>query len=302
MLPRLPASLLASLAVLAGCGSDPDRPSGPDPGGETNGPGTALVFADPALQSAVDQAAGEADAAGAGHPERQGPGDRRPRRHRPADAAGGPGPVRQRDPRPVAAVGAGAAALSRPGEQPRRGGVGPVVAAEPAGAAAGRQLGDRGVGAGGPGQPAERGPDRQPAGRGRARPGRGPAGARRERGVHRAGAGGHGGRGPARGSGPSSGRLGAPVLLEPAPRGQLPVQPRGALPRPGDRGGGEPVLAPGRGPLRRRLGARLPGAPLPLADQRRAGPVSGRDEGGLQLRSGTATGRSTSWTPTAAIR
>ena len=62
------AALMAVLA-LAGCGSEPDRPVGPpgpdpDPGGGT---GVALVFADSALQSAVTEAAAEAesgDAAG----------------------------------------------------------------------------------------------------------------------------------------------------------------------------------------------------------------------------------------------
>ena len=59
----LGAVILAALA-LAGCGSEPDRPSGPGPGG-TPGDVTALVFADPALQSAVEEASAETgDAAG----------------------------------------------------------------------------------------------------------------------------------------------------------------------------------------------------------------------------------------------
>ena len=51
--------ILCALA-LAGCGSEPDGPTGPEPtpGGPT-GVGTALVFADSALQSAVEQAAAE---------------------------------------------------------------------------------------------------------------------------------------------------------------------------------------------------------------------------------------------------
>ena len=55
------AALMAVLA-LAGCGSEPDRPVGPDPG---PGNGVALVFADSALQSAVEEAAaaGTGDAA-----------------------------------------------------------------------------------------------------------------------------------------------------------------------------------------------------------------------------------------------
>ena len=49
---------------MAGCGSEPDGPTGPDPG-PGGGTGVALVFADSALQSAVDQAAaGTGDAAG----------------------------------------------------------------------------------------------------------------------------------------------------------------------------------------------------------------------------------------------
>ena len=59
----LGAVMLSALA-LAGCGSAPDRPSGPEPGG-TPGAVTAPVFADSALQSAVEQAASETgDAAG----------------------------------------------------------------------------------------------------------------------------------------------------------------------------------------------------------------------------------------------
>ena len=56
------ALVLCALA-LAGCGSDPDPPIGPGP---SPGPdGVALVFADSALQTAVDQAAAETgDAAG----------------------------------------------------------------------------------------------------------------------------------------------------------------------------------------------------------------------------------------------
>ena len=51
-----------ALLALAGCGSEPDPPVGPDPGDD----GVALVFADPALQTAVEEAAasGTGDAAG----------------------------------------------------------------------------------------------------------------------------------------------------------------------------------------------------------------------------------------------
>ena len=61
----LGAVILSALA-LAGCETAPDRPSGPEPGpGGTPGGVTALVFADSALQSAVEQAATETgDAAG----------------------------------------------------------------------------------------------------------------------------------------------------------------------------------------------------------------------------------------------
>ncbi len=56
------ALALAALA-LAGCGSEPDRPVGPDPGpGGANG--VALVFADSVLQAAVEAAAGTGEAAG----------------------------------------------------------------------------------------------------------------------------------------------------------------------------------------------------------------------------------------------
>ena len=53
-LPRvlIPAAALA----LAGCGSEPDGPTGPEPGPDGDA-GAALVFADPALQSAVEEAA-----------------------------------------------------------------------------------------------------------------------------------------------------------------------------------------------------------------------------------------------------
>ena len=60
-------ALVLSALALAGCGSEPERPSGPDPdAGGGNGPGTALVFADPALAAAVEEAAaaGSGDAAG----------------------------------------------------------------------------------------------------------------------------------------------------------------------------------------------------------------------------------------------
>ena len=57
-------ALVLSALALAGCGSEPDPPIGPDPapGGGTG----ALVFADPALASAVEEAAaaGTGDAAG----------------------------------------------------------------------------------------------------------------------------------------------------------------------------------------------------------------------------------------------
>ena len=59
------ALILCALA-LAGCGSDPDPPVGPGPD-PADGTGAALVFADSALQAAVDEAAvaaGTGDAAG----------------------------------------------------------------------------------------------------------------------------------------------------------------------------------------------------------------------------------------------
>ncbi len=53
---RIPRALIPAALVLAGCGSEPDRPVGPDP--DPVGPtGVALVFADSALQSAVEEAA-----------------------------------------------------------------------------------------------------------------------------------------------------------------------------------------------------------------------------------------------------
>ena len=64
---RTPAGIVGRLILpalaLAGCGSEPERPIGPDPGpGDSTG--VALVFADPALQSAVEAAAETGDAAG----------------------------------------------------------------------------------------------------------------------------------------------------------------------------------------------------------------------------------------------
>ena len=58
--------LVPAALVLAGCGSEADRPSGPDPAPGRPTDGTALVFADSALQSAVEEAAaaGTGDAAG----------------------------------------------------------------------------------------------------------------------------------------------------------------------------------------------------------------------------------------------
>ena len=63
---RTPAGIVGRLIlpalVLAGCGSEPERPIGLDPGpGDSTG--VALVFADPALQSAVEQAAAGTGAA-----------------------------------------------------------------------------------------------------------------------------------------------------------------------------------------------------------------------------------------------
>ena len=56
MFLRSPRVLVPAALAMAGCGSEPDRPGGPDPaiGGPT---GVALVFADSALQSAVEEAA-----------------------------------------------------------------------------------------------------------------------------------------------------------------------------------------------------------------------------------------------------
>ena len=65
MLPRIHRLLIPAALALAGCGSEPDPPVGPGP--DPVGPdGVALVFADSALQSAVEQAAAEGigDAAG----------------------------------------------------------------------------------------------------------------------------------------------------------------------------------------------------------------------------------------------
>ena len=59
-LPRvlIPAAALA----LAGCGSEPDGPTGPEPGPDGDA-GAALVFADPSLQAAVEEAAAAAGGA-----------------------------------------------------------------------------------------------------------------------------------------------------------------------------------------------------------------------------------------------
>ena len=61
---RILSRLMIFALALAGCGSEPDRPIGPGPGpGDSTG--VALVFADAALQSAVEQAAaGTGGAAG----------------------------------------------------------------------------------------------------------------------------------------------------------------------------------------------------------------------------------------------
>ena len=61
---RTPAEIfgrvMLSTLALAGCGSEPDGPTGPGPTpGGPNGVAIALVFADSALQSAVEQAAAE---------------------------------------------------------------------------------------------------------------------------------------------------------------------------------------------------------------------------------------------------
>ena len=61
---RTPAEIfgrvILSALALAGCGSEPDGPTGPGPTpGGPNGVAIALVFADSALQSAVEQAAAE---------------------------------------------------------------------------------------------------------------------------------------------------------------------------------------------------------------------------------------------------
>ena len=50
---------IPAVLALAGCGSEPDRPVGPDPG-PGGGTGAALVFADSALQAAVEEAAASA--------------------------------------------------------------------------------------------------------------------------------------------------------------------------------------------------------------------------------------------------
>ena len=56
---RTPAGIVGRLILpalaLAGCGSEPERPIGPDPG-SGDSTGVALVFADPELQSAVEAA------------------------------------------------------------------------------------------------------------------------------------------------------------------------------------------------------------------------------------------------------
>ncbi len=63
---RILRQVILSALALAGCGSEPGRPSGPEPGpGGTPGGMTALVFADSALAAAVEEAAAETgDAAG----------------------------------------------------------------------------------------------------------------------------------------------------------------------------------------------------------------------------------------------
>ncbi len=62
MFLRSPRVLVPAALAMAGCGSEPDRPGGPEPaiGGPT---GVALVFADSALQSAVEEASAAAGSA-----------------------------------------------------------------------------------------------------------------------------------------------------------------------------------------------------------------------------------------------
>ena len=158
--------------VLAGCGSEPDRSvgPGPDPGGGT---GVALVFADSALQAAVEAAAaGSGDAAGlvALTAKERGIADlggiEQLTRLEALDLYGN----EIRDLTPLSGLGR-LRYLDLGSNRVEE--VSPLSSLkEPSGAAAGRQRGDGGVGPGGPGQPAEPGSDRQPAERGGPGPGR----------------------------------------------------------------------------------------------------------------------------------
>ena len=289
-------SLILCALALAGCGSEPDPPIGPGPDpGDANG--VALVFADSALQAAVEEAAVAAES---------------------GDAAGLVS-LTAKD-RGIADLG-GIEQLTRlealdlygneirdlsPLSGLRRlryldlgsNRVEEVSALESLKSLQVLLLADNGVTeisalagldslqsvdlTGNPLEEAARGPGRRlPR-------------ARRDRGADRAGAGagqrrGGPARGTTRGARIRSARLAVAVLLQPAHQGFLPLRPRGPLPGPGDGGGGQPVLGPDRLPLVRRHRARLPHR-LPPAQQRGAGPVAGRDPGGLHLAPGQGPG------------